>query len=64
MMGVGLLAPTDFFLKARVAPIDTGVSLNLINPNLTGWVEDDADVHPVRYLCRNDAARRQIKPAS
>ena len=49
---------------AIIAPIDTGVSLSLVNPYVTGWIENDADVHPVRYLCRNDAAHQQIKPAS
>jgi oligopeptide transport system substrate-binding protein len=49
---------------AIIAPIDTGVSLNLINPHVTGWIDNDADVHPARYLCRNDAPRPQIKPAS
>ncbi len=49
---------------AVIAPIDTGVSLNLVSPHITGWVDNDADVHPVRLLCRNDAAGRQIKPAS
>ena len=47
---------------AAVAPIDTGVNLNLVNPHITGWVDNDADVHPVRDLCRNDAGARPIKP--
>ena len=49
---------------ANIAPIDTGVNLNLVSPHITGWVDNDADIHPVRLLCRNDAAGRQIKPAS
>jgi oligopeptide transport system substrate-binding protein len=49
---------------AVIAPLLTSVSLSLVNPRVTGWVENDADVHPVRYLCRNDAPRQQIKPAS
>jgi oligopeptide transport system substrate-binding protein len=49
---------------AVIAPIDTGVSLSLVSPHVTGWVDNDADIHPVRLLCRNDAAKRQIKPAS
>jgi oligopeptide transport system substrate-binding protein len=40
---------------ADVAPIDVGVNLNLVNGNITGWVDNDVDVHPIRYLCRNDA---------
>jgi oligopeptide transport system substrate-binding protein len=49
---------------ANIAPIDTGVNLNLVSPRITGWIDNDADVHPVRDLCRNDAPRRQIKPAA
>jgi oligopeptide transport system substrate-binding protein len=48
---------------ANVAPFDTGVNLNLVDPRITGWVDNDADIHPIRYLCRNDARGRQIKPA-
>jgi oligopeptide transport system substrate-binding protein len=49
---------------ANVAPFDTGINSNLVNPHLTGWVDNDADVHPIRDLCRNDAPVRQIKTAS
>jgi len=49
---------------AIIAPLDTGVSLNLVNPNIKqGWVDNDADIHPVRYLCRNDAPARVSQPA-
>jgi oligopeptide transport system substrate-binding protein len=48
---------------ANVAPIDTGVNLNLVSPHITAWVDNDADIHPIRYLCRNDAPSRVIKPA-
>ena len=47
---------------ADVAPIDTGVNLNLVSPQITGWVDNDVDIHPIRYLCRNDAARPMSKP--
>ena len=47
---------------ADVAPIDVGVNLNLVDPRITGWVDNDVDVHPIRYLCRNDAAARLSKP--
>lgn len=47
---------------AVIASIETGVSLNLVSPHITGWIDNDADVHPVRDLCRNDAP--VIKPAS
>lgn len=49
---------------ANIAPIDTGVNTNLVSPHITGWVDNDADVHPIRYLCRNDAPGRMIKPPS
>ena len=48
---------------AVIAPILTGVSLNLVNPGVKGWVDNDADIHPVRYLCRNDAPRPVSQPA-
>lgn len=41
---------------ADVAPILNGVNLNLVNPAITGWVDNEADIHPIRYLCRRDAA--------
>jgi len=40
------------------------VSLSLVSPQITGWIENNADIHPVRLLCRNDAAGRPTKPAS
>ena len=49
---------------AIIAPLDTGVSLNLVSPAIKGWIDNDADIHPVRALCRNDAPARVIKPAS
>jgi oligopeptide transport system substrate-binding protein len=48
---------------ADVAPIDVGVNLNLVSPKITGWVDNDVDVHPIRYLCRNDAAHPVSNPA-
>jgi len=48
---------------AIIAPLDTGVSLNLVSPALTGWIDNDADVHPIRDLCRHDAPAQVIKPA-
>jgi oligopeptide transport system substrate-binding protein len=41
---------------ADVAPLVVGVNLNLVNPHITGWVDNDSDIHPIRDLCRNDAA--------
>ena len=49
---------------ANVAPIFTSVNLNMVSPRITGWTDSETDIHPIRYLCRNDAASRLIKPAS
>jgi oligopeptide transport system substrate-binding protein len=48
---------------ADMAPIDVGVNLNLVSPKISGWVDNDVDIHPIRYLCRNDAARPVSNPA-
>jgi oligopeptide transport system substrate-binding protein len=51
---------------ADIAPIQVGVNLNLVNPAISGWVDNDADVHPIRDLCRNAApaatSERAAKP--
>jgi hypothetical protein len=39
------------------------VNLNLVSPHVTGWVDNDVDIHPIRYLCRNDARGALSKPA-
>ena len=46
---------------ADIAPTLGGVNLNLVDPHITGWVDNDLDVHPIRYLCRNDAPQRVSK---
>ncbi len=48
---------------ADVAPILGAVNLNLVNPLISGWADNDVDVHPIRLLCRNDAPRPLSKPA-
>ncbi|HUO12003.1 MAG TPA: hypothetical protein VMU37_04525, partial [Caulobacteraceae bacterium] len=48
---------------ADMAPILNGVNLNLVNPAISGWVDNDADIHPIRFLCRRDA-RRNTESAS
>ncbi len=35
-----------------VAPIMTDSARNLVNPNLAGWVDNPANWHLKRYLCR------------
>lgn len=40
-----------------VAPINFGVSRNLVNPKITGWVDNPADFHRVRWLCMKDQAQ-------
>jgi oligopeptide transport system substrate-binding protein len=47
-----------------VAPIYNGVNSNLVDPHITGWVDNDVDVHPIRYLCRHDAPPGASKPAA
>ncbi len=44
---------------ANIAPLYTLVNLNLVNPHITGWVDNDADIHPIRDLCRDDARLRR-----
>ena len=50
------LAEQKILDDADVAPFLTTVNLNLVNPTIVGWVDNDADIHPIRYLCRRDAA--------
>jgi oligopeptide transport system substrate-binding protein len=38
-----------------VAPIYFGVSRNLVNPRITGWVGNISDRHRARWLCVNGA---------
>ena len=40
-----------------VAPVLFGVSRNLVNPRVTGWVDNLADKHRARWLCVKDASR-------
>ena len=40
---------------AAVAPMIDLVGRNLVSPDITGWVDNEYNVHPVRYLCRRDA---------
>jgi oligopeptide transport system substrate-binding protein len=47
---------------ANVAPLVVGVNLNLVNPLITGWIDNDSDIHPIRDLCRNDAAPGGTNP--
>ena len=49
---------------ADVAPLYNDVNLNLVSPHITGWVDNDADVHPIRYMCRNDAPGAAIEKPS
>ncbi len=46
---------------ADVAPLLVGVNLNLVNPLITGWVDNAADIHPIRDLCLNDAGGTRPK---
>ena len=46
---------------APIAPVFHYVSKNLVNPNVTGWVDNLADWHRARYLCFKDAAARRAR---
>jgi oligopeptide transport system substrate-binding protein len=41
---------------APVAPIYFPASHNLVNPALTGWIDNPLDVHGAHWLCRAPAA--------
>jgi oligopeptide transport system substrate-binding protein len=47
---------------ANVAPVLVGVNLNLVNPRISGWVNNDSDIHPIRDLCLNAAPPAVEKP--
>ena len=34
-----------------LAPIYFGVSRNLVNPKVTGWVDNAEDFHRIRWMC-------------
>jgi oligopeptide transport system substrate-binding protein len=36
---------------AAIAPIWFNINYNLVNPDVTGWVDNIGDKHPSRYLC-------------
>jgi oligopeptide transport system substrate-binding protein len=44
-----------------VAALYTGVNSNLVSPRITGWVDNSADIHPIRDLCLNDAGGNRPK---
>ena len=53
----GYLAQAEQMIidDADVAPVYNGVNRNLVNPNITGWVDNAVDVHRIRYLCLKGA---------
>ena len=36
---------------APIAPVYVNPSLNLVNPKVTGWIDNLGDVHPKRWVC-------------
>jgi oligopeptide transport system substrate-binding protein len=42
---------------APVIPIYYAISRNLVNPRITGWVDNIVDWHRLRYLCMKPAGR-------
>ena len=61
----GYLAEAERMIlaDADVAPLYNDVNTNLVNPHITGWVDNAEDIHPIRFLCRNDAGSRTANPA-
>jgi oligopeptide transport system substrate-binding protein len=47
---------------ADLAPLFNDVTLNLVDPHITGWVDNASGIHPIRNLCPSDAGIG--KPAS
>jgi oligopeptide transport system substrate-binding protein len=47
---------------ADIAPLYNSVNLSLVNHHITGWTDNAEDIHPIRYLCRDDAARGAAPP--
>src|SRR5690606_34161953 len=43
---------------APIAPLWHEVNRNLVNPRVTGWVDNAVDIHRTRYLCFADAPSR------
>lgn len=41
---------------ADIATVYYGVNRNLVNPAVSGWQDNFADIHPVKYLCTRPAA--------
>jgi len=57
----GYLARAEAIMlrDAPVAPIFFYVNKNLVNPQVTGWVDNIVDWHRARYLCFRDAETRR-----
>ena len=43
---------------ATVAPVFFYINKNLVNPRVTGWIDNLVDHHPTRRLCVKDAPKR------
>ena len=56
----GYLADAERLMleDAPVAPIYFYVNKNLVNPRITGWVDNIVDHHRARYLCVAGTAER------
>jgi oligopeptide transport system substrate-binding protein len=46
---------------ANLVPLFNLINSNMVSPHITGWVDNDADIHPIRLLCRDDAGRQPGK---
>lgn len=52
-------AETIMLRDAPVVPLVFAVNKNLVNPRVTGWVDNIVDWHRARYLCFRDAEARR-----
>ena len=49
-------AETIMLDDAPLAPVFFYVNKNLVNPRITGWVDNITDHHRSRYLCEKNTA--------
>jgi len=57
-------AETMLLADAPVAPLYFIASHELVNPAITGWVDNPIDTHQVRWLCRNPAPPPSLAAAA
>ena len=60
----GMLAQAEQMLidDMPIIPLVFYVNKNLVNPRVTGWVDNLTDIHRTRYLCFADIDRGEAEP--